>query len=163
MILAIGCDDDDGTGPEPVRGNRVWVDRISASTDAEVVLVKVRFSNLDSLLLVEVPLQVSGTGFLIDSVSFVGSRVADAFIREGIVKNADRTIGLYIADTVYIHPGDGVLASLFFTLYDDSRGQLLVIDTVTIVDVGESSLRYMDLNDSIFTPEFVPGEISVLY
>ena len=163
LAIAVGCSDDNGVnGPVPEDTNRVWVNRVTASTANPYVRVDVWFANIDSIFGLEVPLHVSGSGFTIDSVSFVGSRVSELLILEGVVDNSARTINLgVLADTANIGPGGGLLAGLYFTLLDESRGQVLVIDTTTI---GDRYLIYIDSTGlGEILPDFTAGEISVLY
>ncbi len=163
LVIAVGCSDDNGgNGPAPEDTNRVWVDRVTANTDNPYVRVDVWFENIDSIFAIEVPLHVSGSGFTIDSVSFVGSRVSELLILEGVVDNQARTIDLVVLpDTANIGPGEGLLAGLYFTLIEESRGQVLVIDTTTI---GDRYLRYLDPTGfGDILPDFTSGEISVLY
>jgi hypothetical protein len=165
LTLGLACGDDGGTGPGPVKANRVWVDLVTATTNDDYVRVNVRFANLEPLFAIEIPLHVSGSGFEIDSVSFVGSRVDGAFFRTGIIGEFEPTVDLVAqADTSYFQPGEGIFASLFFTLYEQSREQVLTIDTLTLVDGGEKYLLYLDSTGvGELTPEFVAGEISVLF
>jgi hypothetical protein len=165
LALGLGCGDGGGTGPGPVKANRVWVDKVTATTNDDYVRVNIRFANLEPLFAIEIPLHVSGSGFEIDSVSFVGSRVADAFFRQGIIDDFAQTIDLVAqADTSYFQPGEGIFASLYFTLSEQSREQVLTIDTLTLVNGSEKYLLYLDSTGvGELTPEFVAGEISVLF
>ena len=165
LALGLGCGDDGGTGPGPVEANRVWVDMVTATTNDDYVRVNVHFANLEPLFAIEIPLGVSGNGFDIDSVSFVGSKVADVFFRTGIIDDFAETIDLVAqADTSYIQPGEGLFASLYFTLFEESREQVLTIDTLTLVNGIEKYLLYLDSTGvGEITPEFVAGEISVLF
>ncbi|MCK4655716.1 MAG: hypothetical protein KAT85_01755 [candidate division Zixibacteria bacterium] len=162
LALGLGCSDDSGTGPGPVKANRVWVDMVTATTNDDYVRVNVRFANLEPLFAIEIPLYVSGSGFEIDSVSFVGSKVADVFFPTGIIDDFAQTVDLVAqADTSYIQPGEGLFASLYFTLFEQAREQVLIIDTLTL---SERYLLYVDsTGDGEITPEFVAGEISVLF
>jgi hypothetical protein len=165
LALGLGCGDDGGTGPEPTKANKVWVDMVTANTNDDYVRVSVHFANLEPLFAIEIPLHVSGTGFEIDSVSFVGSKVADAFFRIGEIDPFDQTVDLVAqADTSYFQPGEGIFASLYFTLSEQAREQVLTIDTLTLVNGSEKYLLYLDSTGvGELTPEFVAGEISVLY
>lgn len=166
IALGLACSDGSGTGPGPVNANRVWVDMVTATTNDDYVRVNVHFANLEPLFAIEIPLHVSGSGFEIDSVSFIGSRVADVFFPIGIIDDFAQTVDLVAqADTSYIQPGEGLFASLYFTLSQQSRQQVLAIDTMTLVNGGsEKYLLYVDSTGvGELTPEFVAGEISVLF
>ncbi len=160
--IGLGCADDSGNGPVPEDTNMVWVDRIDATTSDSSVRVRVRFSNVDLLSGVAIPLHVSGNGFTVDSVSFVGSRVADVAVLESRIDSLAQTVALVaLVDTELIRRGTGVFASLYFTLEEESRGQTLAIDTTTI---REESLVYVDsTGQTEISPEFRSGEISVLF
>lgn len=163
LVIAAGCGDDNGgNGPVPEDINRVWVESVTASTDDPYVRVEVWFENVDSIFGMEVPLHVSGSGFSIDSVSFVGTRVSELLILEGVIDSLAQTIDLAVLpDTANIGPGEGLLAGLYFTLFEESSGKVLVIDTTGI---GDRELIFIDSTGlgEIF-PHFTAGEISVLY
>ena len=65
-----------------------------------------------------------------------------------------------------VDSGEGLLASLYFSLQPESRGQVLEIDSLTIDEGGGPGpyrLRYLHGNPlEEFVPEFIEGEISVL-
>ncbi|MBU1318564.1 MAG: hypothetical protein KKG33_04815 [candidate division Zixibacteria bacterium] len=166
LIIGAGCGSDDkGTDPEKVNSNLVWVDRVSAVSNQDDVKVNVWFGNLVPLSGLEVPLRVSGGGFTIDSVSFVGSRVGDFFLTIGAVDTFTNTIEIAAADTaVCVDSGEGLLASLYFTLYSSSGGQVLAIDTFSLDTGPYHSLIYIDTSEAgaEIIPDFIDGEISVL-
>ena len=77
-IFFVGCSDDEDknvTGDNNVQTyvDSVWVSDATVS-EGEQTVITINFSNSQQLIRVEVPLKVYGTGFYIDSVSFIGSR-----------------------------------------------------------------------------------------
>lgn len=166
LIIGAGCgSDDNGTDPGKVNSNLVWVDRVSAVSNQEDVKVNVWFGNLVPISGLEVPLKVSGGGFTIDSVSFIGSRVKDMFLAIGTVDTFTNTIEIAAADTAeYVDSGEGLLASLYFTVYPSSGGQVLNIDTFSVDTGPYHSLIYVDTSEAgvEIVPDFIDGEISVL-
>jgi hypothetical protein len=166
IIAASGCSsDDNGSGPDTVNSNLVWVDRVSAFSNQDDVKVNVWFGNLVPLGGLEVPLQISGGGFSIDSVSFIGSRVKDFYFLIGAVDSFNNTIEIAAADTTdYVDSGNGLLASIYFSLYSSSGGTVIKIDTFS-VDLGpDHNLIYIDTTEAgnEIIPDFSDGEISVL-
>lgn len=169
LVIAYGCsDDDDGvTPPSGVNVNRVWVDAVTAmSTDSDVK-VDVWFANIIPLTGVEVPLAVSGSGFTIDSASFRSSRFSEeAFTFDRIMGPRQAVVISASYDGVTpIDSGEGLFASLYFSLQPESRGQVLEIDSLTIDEGGPGPyrLRYLYGNPlEEIVPEFIEGEISVL-
>jgi hypothetical protein len=162
LTIALGCSDDEGNGPVPLNTNVVWVDDVTATTSDPQVRVNVRFANVDPLSGVAIPLYVSGTGFTVDSVSFKGGRVSDAAVLESHVDTLAQTVAMVaLAGAELIPRGEGIFASLYFTLAGESQGQTLTIDSTTI---GTESLVYVDsTGQGEVDPEFESGEISVLY
>lgn len=165
--VVVSCSSDNGTKPVVEETNRVWVDRITATSSDTDVRVQVSFTNLKPLLELEIPLRVSGTGFTIDSVSFVGSRVSGMTFFEGVINNYANTIDLVaIGDSAaLIEAGSGLFGSLYFSLTSESRGQVLAIDSTTIEQLPiVHYLVYVDTTgQNTITPDFTAGEISVLY
>ena len=158
----LGCSDDGGNGPVPPNTDIVWVEKVSANTSDPYARVTVGFTNLDPLSGVAIPLHVSGSGFTIDSISFIGSRVADAAVLESLIDGLEQTVVMVaLVDTRLIGRGTGTFAHLYFTLDEESRGQTLIIDTTTI---RTESLVYVDSTGQVeIYPEFQRGEISVLF
>jgi hypothetical protein len=166
--VVVSCSSsDNGTEPVVEETNRVWVDRVTATSSDTDVRVQVSFTNLEPLLEVEIPLGVSGTGFTIDSVSFVGSRVSGLTFFEGVINDYSNTIDLVaIGDSAaLIEAGSGLFGSLYFSLTSESRGQVLAIDSTTIEQLPiVHYLVYVDTTgQNAITPDFTAGEISVLY
>lgn len=166
LAIAAGCgSSDNGSGPDKINSNLVWVDRVSAYSNQSDVKVNVWFGNLVPLAGVEVPLKVSGGGFSIDSVSFIGSRVDGFFLLAGEVDGIEHTIDIAATDTTaYIDSGNGLLASIYFSLYESSGGTVITIDTFS-VDLGSDNYPfYVDTSAAAnkIIPDFSDGSISVV-
>ncbi len=167
FILIAGCGTDNNvTPPGGVNVNRVWIDAVTAMSSDSDVKVDVWFANIIPLSGLEVPLAISGSGFTIDSASFKSSRLSEdilAFDKIMAPRQAVVISAVWDGSTP-IDSGEGLLASLYFSLDSESRGQVLEIDSVTIDDSpGPFRLRYLHGNPlEELVPEFIKGEISVL-
>jgi hypothetical protein len=165
-----GCGDDSTSGPEVVNTNRVWVDAVTAFSTDDYVKVDVFFANLEPITGIEVPLQLDGTGFVIDSVATHSSRFADDAFFSGEFDNPRKQVVLASIeaspDAESVPAGQGLLASIYFSLLPESRGEIITIDSATIdpQSLSPKQLRYILDDDSLteIVPEFIPGEISVL-
>jgi len=168
LMLLLACSEDDNSvAPELATEDRVLIQSITASTTDPVVSVAVDFVNLEPLTALEVPLSISGFGFTVDSVSFVNSRMNDAEYLIGDVRDGGSTILISaIHTTSATTAGNGKLAALYFSLDESSRGQVLSIDSMTVIESPVvHTLIYADTNSPAveFVPEFVAGEVSVFF
>jgi hypothetical protein len=165
IALCAACDNDKGQEPddEPDR-SEVWVDTIDAYSGDQVQLDVFAISKIP-LQGLGLPLKLTGTGFSVDSVSFVGTmlqkRPSVDFVGIDDTSSATViTISILRAYTKlnFIEPGSGVLASIFVTLSQTAGSQVIDVDTCT---VAHNSLQFADTADVGSVPFFTPGEINV--
>jgi len=168
VFIIAGCSDDDsGSSPVVELSNSVWVDQITGFSGQTAVRVGVYFANTTPIASLEVPLRATGFGFSIDSVSFYGSRLDPSILTESVVSDYSGEVllsALAVQDGVaYIDSGQGLLGNIYFTLFSESRGEVIEIDTFSVDDATRHSLLYIDTTGiGEIVPEYFPGEISVL-
>lgn len=137
----------------------IWIDSINTHSGQESVL-SVYFVNADTLTALDLPLSYGYSDFIIDSVSFVNSRL------EGIIS----TIVVITPDSALLHigaimlnltdqeivPGRGLLARIYITVPDDYPAREIDFDTTYI----RTSLTFVpsDHRDS-YTPVFRKGVV----
>ncbi len=165
LPVFIGCSDDDDngtpTGPGPVV-DRVWVDSISAVASSQVA-VDINMLNSTGIIAAEVPLRLSGTGYTIDSGSFVGGRFEDAVLATCVIDTAAQTAILLVVDTATLAGGEGIFASLCISLGAGTAGQEIAIDSA-LIPVGQNIyhvVSYLKPDNSQILPAFEAGKIVV--
>ena len=170
LTLMLGCSNDDSTGSGETAVDRVWVEKVTAHSGESDVRVGIQFENLKPISAIEAPLKIFGSGFRVDSVSFVGGRLIDPDILIGTIDTVEQTVviaaSFYDPQNHYLESGKGLLANIFFTLLSESAGQIIEIDSTTVsANATFNWLRFIDNTSAMqeIIPEFDAGEISVLY
>jgi hypothetical protein len=165
LLLWVACSSDKGGGPpadEPEKGN-VWVDTVDAAA-GEQARVDVHAIVKSPLQGVGLPLKLTGTGFALDSVSFVGTilerRPLLGTVRIESPSPSMTTVNIIrtYSRSTYIEPTEGILVSLFVALSDSPETRTIAIDTVTLTP---SNFWFVDTTDTGVVPEFTPGYINV--
>jgi len=163
LALIVGCGDDDdkSTGPQDVL-NLVWVDSVSATVGTQAV-VGVHLKSSNALLGAEVPLKLSGTGFTIDSGSFVGGVFAGAILKSCSVDVATQTVFMLTTSLSSIAAGEGLFGNLYVSIDPGAAVQVIAVDSA-LVPVGGNvyhvvSFVKSDLGQVL--PPFQPGKIIV--
>ncbi len=140
----------------------LWIDSIATHSGQKAVL-DITFSNADSVIAMDVPLKLSDPAIIIDSVSFVGSRIENNLFT---IVTIDSTLGtckigaLYFGqDNTPIGPGKGLFATMFMGIPDEYPDNLVVIDTTLIV----THLTFSSVSSTSHTPEFRRGYIDNSY
>lgn len=163
--MILGCSDDDkstnGNGNGVVLADSVWVADVDVN-EGEQAKVDINFSNEVQLIRVEVPVKITGTGFSIDSASFVGSRCPTEFLQLAQLDTLNKTVRLVWNGGPSLAPGSGLLASLYLSTEVGSSGEVLSIDSVTIGS-GASAyyLYFINTGGTILSPGFSGGSVSI--
>lgn len=145
-----------------VSTDTLWVDSVATHSGQKAV-VDIFFSNADSVIAMDVPLILGDPAIIIDSVSFVGSRVENNLFT---VFNIDSTLGtckmgaLYFGqDNTPIGPGEGLFATMYVGIPEGYLDRLVVIDSTRLI----TSLTFTSTDNQSHTPEFRKGYIDNSY
>jgi len=115
---------------------RIVSDAVSSAQSAEVkAVVNVTFYNDELLGAMTVPLKWTSTSsVLLDSVSFLGTRVSYLNVKLGEIDNVAQTVnvGVVVFVEAYIPTGDGLFCKLYFTIPSGTVDQRIYLDTTTI-------------------------------
>lgn len=136
----------------------VWIDSIGSESGQSVVL-GVYIKNSDYNKGIQVPLSYTYPDLIIDSVSFVGSRVENKFLK--IIQfdpaQALINIGAVNLSGDSLDSGRGLFASIHITIPPEFPTQVIVFDTVFIPP--ESHLLFVSASNYSYTPQFTPGKL----
>ncbi|HVP37070.1 MAG TPA: cohesin domain-containing protein [Terriglobales bacterium] len=124
------------------------------------VVVPVYAFNDEPLGAMVVPLKFPNTSLICDSVSFVGTRVANASLKGDSIDNANGTVKFYAISFSQINPGSGLVANLFFTVVQSASPQVAEIDTFSTLN----PLVFLDFTYTFsvdMIPVFVKGGIDI--
>ncbi len=140
----------------------VWVDSIATHSGQKAVL-EVFLANADTINAFDVPLTYKYPDLLIDSVSFVGSRVENRFLTVVEIDTAAAIChfgGFYFDITnEEVGPGSGLLARIFMTIPDDYPARLIPFDTTRLV----TGLTLVTRDDVSYVPVFQKGYVDNAY
>ena len=127
-------------------------------------VVPVRFYNDAPLTGVEFTFQKNSAAINLDSVSFVGSRVAGVSIK-GVSHNANGTTSVYaLTSTENIAPGSGIFCKLYYSYSLSVTPQVVAFDTTTFIDGQiEKGTWYTDTVTSSgpYHPKFRKGYLNI--
>lgn len=137
----------------------LMVDRVQVEKGGKAAL-NVNFVNDEELAALTIPLGLVGDMYLIDSVSFVGSRVEYLKMRPvTIAENRTEVVfGAICMTEDYIPAGRGLMATVFLSPVDSAKSDFCVIDTITM---GPASVLFTKVNSASFIPEFQSGMLSL--
>jgi len=165
-IFFVGCSDDEDknvTGDNNVQTyvDSVWVSDATVS-EGEQTVITINFSNSQQLIRVEVPLKVYGTGFYIDSVSFIGSRCPTDFLQLVTIDTADQWVRTLWNGGPNLGVGSGLWANMYITANPGSSGGSLTIDSATIGTYPSSYFLYfMKSSGGLIYPGFSGGAVTI--
>jgi len=150
--------------PDPNSPDTVWVDSVQTPTTSAVV--SVRFANDEPLAGIEVTLKHDQNPSLIilDSVSFVGSRVAYISVRNLTNHPSDTafTISVLPFSEPLVPVGSGLLCKLYFSFSGALDSTLVTIDSATVVNFDvEWRTTFSDSLSNWFYPKFRPGHLYI--
>lgn len=151
-------------GVDPNTPDTVYVDSVFSNSSSAVV--SVRFRNDELLSAIEVTLKHNQNPALIvlDSVSFVGSRVA--YITARSLTNHPLDTAFTISAIPFSEPpiplGSGLFCRLYFSFSGALDSTLVTIDTTTVsIFGGELSTAFSDTSANSFHPQFEPGQLYI--
>lgn len=124
------------------------------------VCVPVYAFNDENLGAIVVPLRFSSSDIYCDSVSFVGTRVADAPLKGGEIDSLNRTIKIYAMTFTLISSGSGLVTNMWFKIKDDALPQTVEIDTYSTPE-PPVYLTFVYTWAEEMIPAFVKGEIII--
>ncbi len=126
------------------------------------VAVDVTFKNDEELAGMSIGLMWTSSDLYLDSVSYVGSRVADIGGKVTTIDNANQRVGLgvlVVPPDMQVPVGSGLWGTLFFSVDPSATPGVVVIDTMFIEPGVE-----LVFNDSLATtiyPQFMPGSVTI--
>ncbi len=122
----------------------------------------VHFDNTTPLSGISVPLVFSSPDVECESLSFVGSRVADWLFNASYYDNEKREIRLgAVSATGGLPAGQGLLATIYMWVHGNAPETEMVIDTSWLYP--NLDLRFADTSvvGSTFVPRFTPTQIHI--
>ncbi len=161
LAIIVACGGSNSSGPHE-EANLVWVDSVSAAPGDQAV-VNIYMRNNESLLGAEVPLRLSGSGFVIDSGSYVGGRFSGATIAKDSIDAATNTIFLMTVTLSAVPKGEGIYAKLYVSIDEAAAEQEIEIDSA-FVNITGNVYHVVSFATSQVTqilPPFEPGKIMV--
>jgi hypothetical protein len=126
------------------------------------VAVDITFKNDEMLAGMSIGLMWTSSDLYLDSVSYVGSRVADISGKVTTIDNANQRVGLgvlVVPPAMQVPVGSGLWGTLFFSVDPSATPGVVIIDT-TFIEPGVELV----FNDSMATtiyPQFVPGSVTI--
>lgn len=137
----------------------LWIDSIGTHSDQKAVL-DIFFANSDTLNAIDLPIDYKYPDLIIDSVSFVGSRIEDRFT---VVVDIDTIlpeihIGAFYFDTTkeQLGPGSGLLGRIHMTIPTEYPDRLIPFDSTFI----RTGLTFVSKNDESYVPVFGKGYVN---
>ena len=154
---------DPGLEPDSVStSDTVWIDSVVSHSGQQLVL-EATFSNQDSLNGIDLPLTYAFTDFVIDSVSFLGSRAGVLDLLEADIDSVNATVHIYALQLTgtSLGPGRGRLARIFVTVPPEYPSCLIPFDSVFIPPA--SGLKLVSRSNKSFVPLFRRGSVTNTY
>ncbi len=131
----------------------------AAPVKAGKAAVRIEFVNDQDLAALTIPIAVKSAGVKVDSVSFAGSRVEYVKTRPVTIKDNGQIIfGVICMTEDFIVPGRGLMATLYMSVNDSAKLDLIKVDTTTI---HPAELLFTKANSASFVPTVVQGALKV--
>ncbi len=151
-------------GTDPNSPDTAWVDSVQSPTSTAVV--SVMFANDEPLDAVEITLKHNQNPSLIvlDSASFVGSRVAYLAVKNTTNHPLDTafTISAIRFSEPAIPVGSGLFCKLHFSFSGALDSTLVTFDSTTVLIFGgEVSTSFSDTSANSFHPQFRAGHLYI--
>ncbi|HWR81831.1 MAG TPA: hypothetical protein VN285_00860 [Candidatus Deferrimicrobium sp.] len=147
---------------DPGLPDSVRVDTVTVKS-TEPGIVPVNFVNDEPLAGIEVTLEWESTDVILDSVSFLNSRISYVAVK-GMTSD-DSTVTMFCFPYVgqpLIAPGSGLFARLFFSYPPTVDTQVVAIDTITVIKGDrEYATTFSDSLASNFRPQFRSGYLHI--
>lgn len=148
-----------GPANDPGVRDTLYVGSVQVDAGQQAV-VPITFVNDEQLGAVTVPLSWSSPDITLDSVSFVGSRIAYVGTKPLTIYNDSQKVvfGAIVIFEEFIQPGSGLMATLYFDVPPGTPDQFVYIDTAL---VGPAYVLFTNTDATNFTPEFEQGTIQI--
>ncbi len=150
-----------GQGVDPGARDTLYLESVDTDAGQQIAL-DINFFNDEELGAMTIPIGWNAdTSVLIcDSLSFVGSRVDYIGVKPVTIDTAGQTVlaGAVVFFEAYIPPGNGLFATLHFTIKPGAADQFIDLDTVFI---SPASVNFVNADASVFIPEFIAGQIKI--
>jgi hypothetical protein len=162
VLLFAACSDEVANPEDVVPQNLVYLDSTIVVDGGDHFSVAVYFENSVPIAGVSVPLKYSSTHMECESLSFVGSRVADWLVNASHFDNAKQEVRIgAVAATQHLEPGNGLLARIHLWVHGNAPDSDIVIDTALLSP--NLDLRYADTSvvGNTFVPRFSGCTIQV--
>ncbi len=133
----------------------------SAEVDpGEKAVIELSFVNDEELGALTIPMKWNSPDISLDSVSFLGSRIAYVGTKPVTIDNDNQTLlfGVIIFLEPNIQPGSGLMATLYFDVPPGTPDQFVTVDSTTIPPAG---LLFTNPDATNFIPEFRSGTITI--
>ncbi len=141
----------------------VYIDSVVSFNIDGSGIVPVYFYNDEPLAGIEVTLIWDSPDIVLDSFSFVDSRVAQTYFHG--YSTDTNTVIIYsfpVSPEPLIQPGNGLLGKLYFSYQLTITPQLVTIDSVTIIDNDVMhTVMFSDENNNAFKPQFKKGYLDI--
>ena len=149
-------------GDDPGLPDSVIVDSVVAYTNG-LGIVPINIVNDEHLAGIEVTLIWDSPDIVMDSFSFVGSRVEYVSLKG--ISSDDTTITIYcfpFSGESLLLPGRGLFGQLYFSYPPTIDPQVVTIDSITMItgDI-EYSTTFSDSNANAFKPQFEKGYLDI--
>ena len=165
IATILSCSDSGGDGPtdpdDPVEtgGSLLWADSTYAvaGNSFRVDIYGVLRSDLLSM---EIPLEFTGVGITLDSVSFTSTVLhkTPASSNVSISTGGDEVNITRVFSTLdYVEPDSGVLFTIYGRMAESTGSQVVSVDTTQSV----GNYQLIEPDGTIFTPEFGEGKIDI--
>ena len=162
LILAAVTSKSQPAGVDPSVRDTIFINSITSYSSYNG-FVPVYFFNDELLAGIELTLTYDSPDLMIDSFSFVNSRIENYTL-----KGADQltstsiTIYSYALSEGLLPTGTGLLGHLFFSYIPNISPQTVSIDTITVtISDREFSTAFSDESANAFTPFVIPGALSI--
>jgi len=150
-----------GQGPtfDPGVRDTLYIESVAADPGQKAV-VEVNFFSDEELAALTIPLAWSSSDITLDSVSYIGSRIAYINTKPTTVYNNLQKVvfGAIIFFEANIQPGYGLMATLYFDIPPGTPDQFVYVDSTRL---APAELLFTNTNSTNFTPEVVSGEIQI--
>jgi hypothetical protein len=151
-------------GPDPNAPDTVYID--SVSTPGSNAVVSVYFRNDEPLAGIEITLKldVNPSLIILDSVSFVGSRVAYVGVKSITNHPVDTafTVSVFPFSEPLVPVGNGLFCKLHFSFSGALDSTLVTIDSGIVVNLDRTwRVLFSDSTATSFFPQFRPGYLYV--
>lgn len=159
VLLCAGVAFGQGAANDPGARDTLFVGTVQVDPGHKAV-VEVNFFSDEELAALTIPLLWSSPDVTLDSVSFVGSRIAYISTKPtSIYNNIQVTVfGAVVFMEANIPPGRGLMAKLYFDVPSGIPDQIVNIDSTSY---PPAELLFTNPNSTSFTPIMSPGKIQV--